>query len=118
MENLEILEDGFEMQKDFDLEIMLDDAWNMMLSDKEYEVKISFTKDVAYLIKEVEWHKTQNIIENEDGSILFEVTVPEVNELRYWILSFAQNAEVMEPEFLRNLIKDDVQKMHDKYYKN
>jgi predicted DNA-binding transcriptional regulator YafY len=118
MSDLEVLyEKPYEMQETFDMEAILSDAWNVMRGEDEHHIKIRFSKYVSHLIKEVDWHASQVITEEADGSILFEVDLSELNEIRYWILSFAQNAQVLEPASLRDMVAGDVEKMYQNYFK-
>jgi predicted DNA-binding transcriptional regulator YafY len=63
-------------------------------------VEIEFTADAAEYIKEREWHRSQQIDEREDGSVLLRLEVCVDRPLRSWILSFGPQARVVTPAAL------------------
>jgi len=56
-----------------------------------------------------------SIKENEDGSFLVTVNLPDDEWLYGYILSFGEDAEVIEPEFIRNNLKSKLEKCIEKY---
>lgn len=50
-----------------------------------------------------------------DGSLLFRRGFPEREELLRWVLSFQDQAELLEPEALRRELADRLQKICEKY---
>jgi len=73
-------------------------------------VVIRFSKLVAQNVAEVNWHKTQRLALNDDGSLDFKVTVSGLNEISWWILGYGDQAEVLKPAKLRRLVADRVAK--------
>ena len=55
------------------------------------------------------------ISKNDDGSYSLDVTIPEEEWLYGYILSFGSNAEVLEPEHLREIIKTRAKEIFNKY---
>ena len=50
------------------------------------------------------WHKTQRLESLEDGTLDFHVTVSGLNEISWWILGYGDQAEVLQPVQLREMI--------------
>lgn len=48
-----------------------------------------------------------------DGSVVLTMRVADTLELRRWVLSFGSEAEVLEPESLRQEIRDEAQAILD-----
>jgi proteasome accessory factor B len=69
---------------------------------------VRFDKNVAGYIKERTWHESQKIKQNKDGSITVTFTVAGTKEIKYWVLSYGQSAEIMHPKALRDEIKKDL----------
>lgn len=61
------------------------------------------------------WHESQKITEAEDGSLIFEMTVPVAPDFISWILSWGQNIRVIEPEHLQKTIAEEAAKIVDLY---
>ena len=85
---------------------------------KPKKVVVKFDARIAPLIKEVEWHPSQQIEDLPDGDILYTATVPETTEVRIWILSYGHHAEVIAPESLRAEVAAVAEKMHQRYQKD
>ena len=65
---------------------------------------------VADYIKEKIWHHTQRIEPQKDGSIIFSAEVAGTDEIKAWVMSWGRHAEILEPEFLR---REVVQELSD-----
>ena len=77
---------------------------------KSQKVKLKFTKEVAYLIRERYWHNSQIISEIEYGEIILEMEVPISYELMAFIYSFGSNIKVLAPNDLLLKVKKDREK--------
>ena len=79
-------------------------------------VKIKFSKDIAPFIKERIWHKKQKFTNNNDGSVILELPVNSLSEIKKIVLSYGKNAVVLEPAELQRLIKDELKIMMTQNY--
>jgi predicted DNA-binding transcriptional regulator YafY len=70
---------------------------------------------VARNVAEVIWHKTQKLVHRDDGSLDFQVRVSGLNEISWWILGYGDQAEVIKPARLRQLIAKRVARVVDIY---
>ena len=59
--------------------------------------------------------KELSVIENKDGSFFVSVDLPDEDWLYGYILSFGEDAEVIEPEYVRNNLKVKLKKCLEKY---
>lgn len=71
--------------------------------------------DVAGYIKEKIWHESQKIDPQQNGSIIFEAEVAATDEIKFWIMSWGSQAEVLEPESLREGIRLKAEKIAKRY---
>lgn len=78
-------------------------------------VRVRFSSEAAGYIRERVWHKSQMLTPEPDGSLIFEAEVADSDEIRFWILSWGANAEVLSPEPLRTAIQDDIRAMAGLY---
>jgi predicted DNA-binding transcriptional regulator YafY len=91
-------------------------AWHMIREpDKKARVVVHFQSLVAANVAEVTWHPTQQIVHRDDGSIEFSATVEGLREISWWILGYGDQAEVLEPRELRDMIADRVRGMAATY---
>jgi proteasome accessory factor B len=63
------------------------------------------------------WHKTQQLSFEDDGSLVFRAQVSGLNEILWWILSYGDQAEVLQPERLRRLVAKRAENMARMYGK-
>jgi predicted DNA-binding transcriptional regulator YafY len=76
-------------------------SFSVFVGNKVEKVKIRFSKRIAPFIRETCWHLSQQITEEPDGSILFQVEVSEPREVGWWVIQWGPEAKVLEPESLR-----------------
>jgi len=62
---------------------------------------IRFTKESAARAKETRWHPSQSIEEQPDGSLIWRARISGLLEIRAWVLTWGDGAEVLRPEALR-----------------
>ena len=72
---------------------------------------------MAGYIKEKIWHESQEIHPQEDGTLIFEAEVAGTDEIKFWIMSWGSHALVLEPEFLRDEIKAEAERISERYGK-
>jgi hypothetical protein len=79
-------------------------AWSLLREGQIYEVVLKFSPEIAVEVAEVQWHKTQNVAFEEDGSAILKFMVDGLNEITWWILSYSNMVEVFSPGILRQRI--------------
>jgi len=97
------------------LEKHLGNAWRMIRGAKAYEVRLRFSPLVGPNVAEVNWHRTQRVSWDEDGSLHFTVTVDGLDEIVWWILGYGPEVEVLAPSELRERMADLARRMLDAY---
>lgn len=102
---LEVLDDPYEIPRGFSIDRYLGNAWHLIPEPgADREVVVRFSKRVAQNVAEVAWHKTQRLEFNEDGTLDFKVTVSGLGEISWWILGYGDQAEVIQPAELRQML--------------
>jgi hypothetical protein len=56
-------------------------------------------------IRERTWHPSQQIETEPDGSIILALHVADLGEVKFWLIGFGAEAEVLEPAELRDDVK-------------
>jgi len=114
---LEPLEKHFFYPEDFSLEDHIKKSWRYY-SGKATEVLVKFDEEVAHLIlRRKNWHPTQKLIKNDDGTITLSFTVAGTDEIKNWIYKFLPHVEVLSPPYLREKIKTELDLAIKKYSK-
>ena len=92
-------DESFSVPEDFRLEDYMGSGFGVIGGSPE-KIKIWFAPDITGYIKEKNWHESQVINQQRDGSIIFEADIAITEELLSWIMSWGAKAEVLEPESL------------------
>jgi predicted DNA-binding transcriptional regulator YafY len=104
IKKLTVLDRCFVEDEKFDLKEELSRAWLMITEGKLYHVKLRFLPEVAYDVAEVQWHDTQTVTFEDNGSAIVEFHVDGLSEITWWILGYGDKVQVLEPRILRQKI--------------
>jgi len=104
-------EQSFSMPTRQEIETMLSKVWGTHFSDREYEIKIWFSKRVARKIEETTRHSSQKLEYNDDGSVVCHVKVCGYKELISWVLSWGSDAKILAPEWIKRRLRKEIEKM-------
>ena len=115
IKELELLDDGYKIPRGFSVSRYLRNAWHLIPSGPDRKVVIRFEKMVAQNVNEVNWHKTQKTKWNDDGSLEFRVTVSGLSEISWWIMGYGDQAKVLAPRELRNMIVQRAERTVERY---
>jgi len=105
MESVELLPTNFRIPATFDFSRLSGSHFGVHWSDNEYHVEIRFAREVAGYIRERRWHPTQRLDDNPDGSVTLSLTVNHLLELKRWVLSWGDTAQVLAPPDFVNDIR-------------
>ncbi len=108
---LNISEKCFVDDGKFDVYEYLGRAWSMIPEGRIYNIKLLFLPRVAGNVTEVQWHNTQKVARNNDGSATVEFRVDGLNEITWWILGYGDQVKVLEPKELRKKIYEIAKNM-------
>jgi len=86
-------------------------SFSVFIGETVQRVCVRFNKRITPFIRESCWHHSQQITEQPDGSLLFEVEVNEPREVGWWVLQWGAEAEVLEPESLRQELRETAQRL-------
>jgi predicted DNA-binding transcriptional regulator YafY len=109
----------FSNLREYDFARRRTNVFGIYASDLEPEhVKVWFSTEIAPFIREESRHASQNLTENSDGSLFFEVDVAEPEEVLWWALRWGGNFEIIEPQWLRDEAIKTIRKMAQRYKNN
>jgi proteasome accessory factor B len=90
----------------FSLRDFLGNAWVAYRGERDWPVEIHFDAQAAPLIAEVNWHQTQKMLWQDDGSLIFRATVSGLEEVKFWVLGFGPQAKVLKPKQLADEVQE------------
>ena len=97
---------SFARDPNFDLEAFAVQAFGSYHSEAEYgKVVWRFTPSAAAVAREFEFHPTQQVTEEPDGSLRVEFTVSGWVEMAWHLYKWGDQVEVVEPEGLRAMVE-------------
>ena len=111
IKELEITDKCFLGGEKFDVADFFGRAWSMIPEGRLYHVKLRFLPKVAHNVTEVQWHSTQKVTPNSDGSATVEFRVDGLGEITWWILGYGDQVQVLAPKVLREKIVEVAKNM-------
>jgi proteasome accessory factor B len=97
--------ESFHLPRTFSIDRYLGNAWHLIPEPgPDHQVHVRFEPLVARNVAEVIWHRTQRAVLRDDGRLDFHVTVSGLHEISWWILGYGDQAQVVAPEPLRQLV--------------
>ncbi|MBF0120760.1 MAG: WYL domain-containing transcriptional regulator [Desulfobacterales bacterium] len=84
---------------------------------KAYKIRVCFRDNLWEYITTHLWHQSQKFtpIDNDNGTFIMEVELSNTNEFLPWLLQFGSDVKVLEPESLKNEIKELLFKAYKNY---
>jgi proteasome accessory factor B len=105
----------FEKPKDFSLGERLMGSFGVFTGEGNYRVRIEFSAGVAQLVRERQWHGSQQIKDQPDGSLELSLQLDSLEEIERWILSWGGHAKVLGPPKLKQRVQEALNSMQDVY---
>jgi predicted DNA-binding transcriptional regulator YafY len=105
----------FEVPESFDINKYFEDSFGIFESNKIYNVKLKIMNESARYISEKQWHKSQKITNQKDGSILVEYKINNLTDMFFWVLSLGRDCEVLQPKEFREEVKRELKEAGKNY---
>lgn len=93
----------FSSPTDYSYEEYMGAAWQMERGE-EFSFSIRFFSRSARFVRETNFHPSQEIIEEPGGTVIFTAKACSLRSILRWILTFGDEAEVLEPPELRVMV--------------
>lgn len=114
IKQVDLLGDRFEIPQAFLSEDIGARSFGLIDEDP-HRVRIQFSREVAYQIRERQWHPTQKLTRQKNGSVILTLEAGGFAEMASWILSWGPQAKVLEPPKLVTLVKRELAKATRRY---
>jgi len=111
IQDVEVTDHSYVIPAEFDANQHFAGAWGVIIGGEEQAVRLKFRKEISRLIEETIWHPSQKLEKQADGSLIMNLKVYSTYELTSWIMGWGQKVEVLEPEILREEIRQTAEAM-------
>ena len=112
---LSITSKSFSIPKTFNIDAYLDKTFDQVHENEIHDISIRFTPYQAQWIREHRWHPTQVIEEHENGALTLKMKVGALEAVKRWVMRYGSEAQVLEPQELRKMIKHELLTMENLY---
>lgn len=108
IEDVELTNIPFPRPQNFDPTTYMASSFGIYQGDDDIIIKVRFAPKVARYVLETKKHQSERLVKQRDGSVLGEYRLSSAHEFKSWILSFGSKAVVLEPEWLRQEILENL----------
>lgn len=116
IKEIEVSKNSFKIPANFDAKKYFDPTFGVWNNDeKPKKIELLFSCEIGTYIAERTWNETQEIRENDDGSVYLSFESNQMQELKNWILHFGKVVTVINPPELIAQIKEEIQLIAEKY---
>jgi len=99
LKKVEMTDTGFEYPPDYDFEKVFDKNFGF-IKDDQFDAEVEFTGWAAQYVAERMWSPNQQITRMDENKIRLTFSAASRVELIAWILSFGEEAKVVNPDWL------------------
>jgi proteasome accessory factor B len=111
---VDLTDDRFDIPSDFSWEVQSRRLFGL-IDEPPKTVRIWFSADVAYLLRERQWHPTQSLKQQKDKSVIITFQAGGLDEIATWVLSWGANAKVLDPPELVKEVKSQLARATSRY---
>lgn len=116
IQEIELTEKHFQLPNSFSIADFLANRWSIFADETEpIHFIVKFSKEVSRYITEQDFYSETHLEEQEDGTLLLNTKVKSKFEFLKWIRSFGTNAEVLEPQDVREELRREYEEMVGRY---
>lgn len=102
---VEVQQLQFQRPANFDPQAFLAGSFGIFQSDGPLQtVRVRFSPDVARVVGERQFHPSQVLLRQPDGSVIAQFELSSFEEVAAWILSWGPHAQVLQPAELRQRV--------------
>ena len=116
IQRIELTAEPYEIPDDFDPGEVLADAWGIWYTGEEpVEVVLRFHPRVAHRVRETQWHPSEEVEEQADGSLIWRAEVAEPQEMVPWIRGWGADVVIVAPDDLRTQMAGEARRLAKAY---
>ncbi len=111
IKEISVLQEEYDISPDFSVDEYLSKTFDHIVGETEQEVSIRFSAYQTPWMREHRWHPSQTTEENDDGTITIRFRVSALDAVKRWVMRYGKEAEVLGPQELREMVRDEVREM-------
>jgi proteasome accessory factor B len=115
IKRLTLLDKCFEKPADFSLTGYLKGAFGVFQTKTPQKIRVEFRGWAATSVREVQWHPSQSIANDSNGSVVATFELGNTVEFKRWVLGFGRHARVLAPKALADEVRDELGAATDNY---
>jgi len=116
IERLELLGEVYSIPDGFDPDELFSSAWGIWFTNQEpVDVVLQFSQRVARRVGETRWHRSEQVVEQADGSLLWHAQIAEPQEMMPWIRGWGADVMVIAPQKLRETMRQEAERLYMLY---
>ena len=93
--------------ENFDIDDYLEkESLSLLRTEKKIRVELLFDATTGFHLSETPLSQDQKFYERDDGKVKIVSSIADTEQLRWWILGFGENVEVLKPKSLRDEFKE------------
>jgi predicted DNA-binding transcriptional regulator YafY len=107
---LKPIEETFDRPPAFRIDQFLQGSFRAIRGDASHDVALRFNPASACRVAEKEWHASQTLEPQPDGSLIVRFHVTDLREIKRWVLSWGADCEVLQPrELCESIVREACQ---------
>lgn len=116
MKDLAVTDVSFDIPEDFNVNNYRDLTFGVFTSkEKPVKVHLHFDTSLSNYVLERKWHETQEIVQNDDGSVELEFMSNQFMEILRLALRFGSSVKIVEPPELVQMMEAEIRKIQELY---
>jgi predicted DNA-binding transcriptional regulator YafY len=118
IQRAELTHERYTIPPDFDANEFFSSSWRVIVGGEVKTVTLKTADpEVMRIMEETQWHPSQVLKMQKDGSIRMTLKVADTVDFYSWILGWGEKIEVLEPKEVREEVTNTVEKMMKVYQK-
>jgi predicted DNA-binding transcriptional regulator YafY len=115
IQNVRLMGMIFQRREEYDFATRSQSLFSVFSGKPPQKVAVRFSPRVRPYIEETLWHHSQQLSPTADGGVILTLDVAEPREVLWWAFEWGADAEVLEPEGLRQSAISELKRMTDIY---
>lgn len=108
--SLTLTNHAWQLPLGFDIDAYVRDTL-VVMRGKPIDVTLRFDRATTAWAKDRQWHPSQQIAVGQDGGMTMTLRIADTRELEGWILHFGSGVQVLQPESLRERVREEARKI-------
>ena len=110
--DIEIEENAFSVPEGFNPRLYFDSSFGVWNNDTPpVKIELLFSKEINTYILERTWHDTQEIRQNDDGTVYLSFLSNQLQETLHWVMHFGSSVRILNPPELAEQVKEEARKI-------